>query len=113
MISSRRTTIVVSCLAAAGGIAIGLGAASTADAAVRVTDHGVYPRDHHGQATRASGGDLNSNRHLREVTTINPISINDVGDNTNISRDVKVRGKTEAATPATAAGAAQPAAAGG
>src|SRR5690349_20186711 len=111
MISSGRMTIVVPCLVAAG-IAISLGTGSMADAAVRVTDHGGYSGDHDGQATGAGERDLNSNRHFREVTTINPIRINDEADNTNISRDVSVHRKRKAGTPAVA-GAARTVLAGG
>ena len=83
---SKRTAVVVSGLAVAGGTALGLGTATTADAAVRSTHQGWYPNDHHRQASRLSGRSLNANRTHERTVVINRIKLANVSKNTNNAR---------------------------
>lgn len=84
---SRRTTVVASWLAVAGGAALGLGTATTASAAVKSGHQGIYPSSHHSrQASHLSGRALNANRTHERTIVINRLRLSNVSRNTNSAR---------------------------
>ncbi len=93
MVLSKSTAIAVALLAITGGTALGL---ATANASAGDASQS----DHHRHGNR----NLSNNHHFHHITAINPFTVNDVGDNTNISRDV---GTPEPVAPVTAAGGAR------
>jgi hypothetical protein len=105
MLFPKRATIVVSCLAIAGGAPMALGAATAADAAVRSVHQGWYPRDHHrqAQASHLSDRSLNANRTHERTLVINRFRLSNVSRNTNTAAQ-RQRQRDRASAAAAAGG---------
>jgi hypothetical protein len=87
-------TVVAACLAVAGGAAPNVG--SAADAAVDPS-----PRHHDRQTSWLGGRTLGVNHHEHHVGAVSRFKIADVGDNTNISREVRTHVGPDGAPTAT------------
>jgi hypothetical protein len=104
MVVSKSMTIVAACLAVAGGTASGLCSAAPAGAAVRSVHQDLAPHDDHGQAGALAGRSLGVNHNDHRVRTRSRFNIVDVGDNTNISRQVRIRERADGAQAAAGGG---------
>jgi hypothetical protein len=106
MVISRSITTLVSGLAIAGGAALGPGAAIPAAAAIAAAPHRLVADDHSRLAGGLSEHGRNTNRRLHHTTAINHFTINDVGDNVNVSREVQRRQNATSSSASATGGAA-------